>query len=79
MGSRTYGKGVVQQITYNGDGSAMKVTTARYLTPRNRIIDGIGLVPDVNVNENAHARFGDPAADAQLAAAIGIVQNKARL
>ena len=79
VGSRTYGKGVVQQITYNGDGSAMKVTTARYLTPRNRIIDGIGLVPDVNVNENAHARFGDPAADAQLAAAIGIVQNKARL
>jgi C-terminal peptidase prc len=79
VGSRTYGKGVVQQITYNTDGSAMKVTTARYLTPRNRIIDGIGLVPDVTVNENAHPRFGDPAADAQLAAAIGVVQNKARL
>ena len=79
VGSRTYGKGVVQQISYNNDGSAMKVTTARYLTPRNRIIDGIGLVPDVSVNENAHARFGDPAADAQLAAAIAAVQNKARL
>jgi C-terminal peptidase prc len=79
VGSRTYGKGVVQQLTYNVDGSAMKVTTARYLTPRNRVIDGIGLVPDVAVNENDHARFGDPAADAQLAAAIGIVQGKARL
>jgi C-terminal peptidase prc len=79
VGSRTYGKGVVQQLTYNVDGSAMKVTTARYLTPRNRMIDGIGLVPDVAVNENEHARFGDPAADAQLAAAIGIVQAKARL
>ncbi|HEY0393153.1 MAG TPA: S41 family peptidase [Candidatus Elarobacter sp.] len=79
VGSRTYGKGVVQEITYNGDGSAMKVTTARYLTPRNRVIDGIGLAPDVAVNENAHARFGDPAADAQLAAAIGVVQAKARL
>ncbi len=79
VGSRTYGKGVVQQITYNADGSAMKITTARYLTPRNRIIDGIGLVPDVTVVENAHAHFGDPAADAQLAAAVGIVQAKARL
>ncbi len=79
VGSRTYGKGVVQQLTYNVDGSAMKVTTARYLTPRNRVIDGIGLVPDVSVSENAHARFGDPAADAQLAAAIGVVQTKARL
>ena len=56
----------------------MKVTTARYLTPRKRIIDGIGLEPDVAVVENAHARFGDPATDAQLAAAIGIVQAKAR-
>jgi carboxyl-terminal processing protease len=79
VGSRTYGKGVVQELTYNGDGSAMKVTTARYLTPRNRIIDGIGLVPDLTVNENAHAHYGDPAADAQLAAAIGVVQSKARL
>ena len=69
----------MQQLTYNADGSAMKVTTARYLTPRNRIIDGIGLAPDVNVAENAHARYGDPAADAQLAAAIGVVQAKARL
>ncbi|MDQ6941738.1 MAG: S41 family peptidase [Candidatus Eremiobacteraeota bacterium] len=79
VGSRTYGKGVVQQLTYNADGSAMKVTTARYLTPRNRVIDGIGLMPDVNVVENAHAHYGDPAADAQLAAAIGVVQAKARL
>ena len=79
VGSRTYGKGVVQQLTYNTDGSAMKVTTARYLTPRNRVIDGVGLAPDVTVVENAHAHYGDPAADAQLAAAIGIVAAKARL
>ena len=31
------------------------------------------------MSENAHARYGDPAADAQLAAAIGVVQSKARL
>jgi C-terminal peptidase prc len=79
VGARTYGKGVVQQIVYNGDGSAMKITTARYLTPHNRVIDGIGLSPDVAVVENEHARYGDPAGDAQLAAAINIVQAKARL
>ncbi|GAC1575281.1 MAG: hypothetical protein NVS3B7_07740 [Candidatus Elarobacter sp.] len=76
VGNRTYGKGVVQQLTFNSDGSAMKVTTARYLTPHNRIIDGKGLDPDLRVNENAHARYGDPAKDAQLAAAIGIVRSK---
>jgi len=79
VGARTYGKGVVQQIVYNADGSAMKVTTARYLTPHNRVIDGIGLNPDVAVVENDHARFGDPAGDAQLAAAITVVQAKAKL
>lgn len=78
VGARTYGKGVVQQLTYNLDGSAMKVTTARYLTPRKRVIDGIGLVPDVPVSENDHPRYGDPATDAQLAAAINVVQAKAK-
>jgi carboxyl-terminal processing protease len=78
VGSRTYGKGVVQQLTYNLDGSAMKVTTARYLTPHKRVIDGIGLAPDVPVNENDHPRYGDPASDAQLAAAITVVSAKAK-
>ncbi|MDB5040414.1 MAG: carboxyl-terminal protease [Candidatus Eremiobacteraeota bacterium] len=77
VGSRTYGKGVVQELTYFNDGSALKVTTARYLTPHRRVIDGVGLAPDVAVEENAHARYGDPTADKQLAAAMEIVRNKA--
>jgi carboxyl-terminal processing protease len=77
VGSRTYGKGVVQELTYFDDGSALKVTTARYLTPHHRVIDGIGLAPDVAVEENAHARYGDPAADKQLAAAMEVVRTKA--
>jgi carboxyl-terminal processing protease len=76
VGSRTYGKGVVQELTYFNDGSALKVTTARYLTPHRRVIDGIGLAPDVAVEENAHARYGDPAADKQLTAAMEVVRNK---
>jgi carboxyl-terminal processing protease len=78
VGSRTYGKGVVQELTYFNDGSALKVTTARYLTPHRRVIDGIGLAPDVAVEENAHARYGDPAGDKQLTAAMEIVRSKAR-
>jgi len=79
VGSRTYGKGVVQELTYFHDGSALKVTTARYLTPHRRIIDGIGLAPDVAVKENAHARYGDPAADKQLTVAMQIVGSKAHV
>jgi carboxyl-terminal processing protease len=78
VGSRTYGKGVVQELTYFSDGSALKVTTARYLTPHRRVIDGIGLAPDVAVQENAHARYGDPAGDKQLTAAMEIVRSKAQ-
>ena len=76
VGDRTYGKGVVQELTYFNDGSALKVTTARYLTPRRRVIDGIGLAPDVAVAENKRARLGEPAADAQLAAALRIISGK---
>jgi carboxyl-terminal processing protease len=78
VGSRTYGKGVVQELTYFDDGSALKVTTARYLTPHGRIIDGVGLVPDVAVEENAHARYGEPAGDKQLSVALEVVGSKAR-
>jgi carboxyl-terminal processing protease len=78
VGSRTYGKGVVQELTYFNDGSALKVTTARYLTPNRRVIDGVGLTPDVTVQENAHARYGDPAGDKQLTAAMEIVRSKAQ-
>src|SRR5208282_4783193 len=36
IGTKTFGKGVVQTIYPLGDGSAVKITTARYLTPHNR-------------------------------------------
>jgi carboxyl-terminal processing protease len=76
VGNRTYGKGVVQELTFFDDGSALKITTARYLTPHHRVIDGIGLAPDVVVEENPHARYGDPAADKQLTTAISIIDGK---
>ncbi len=76
MGTKTFGKGVVQTIYPLGDGSAVKITTARYLTPHNRDINHLGITPDVVVAENKHPRFGDPARDAQLARALKFVDQR---
>jgi len=75
VGTRTFGKGVVQSIFPLPDGSARKVTTARYTTPSGRDIDKIGIEPDVVVAEPAGARRGDPATDPQLAAALATVRH----
>ena len=73
IGTKTFGKGVVQSIFPLPDGAAMKVTTARYMTPNGRDIDRIGLVPDIVVGEPADAVHGDPARDPQLAAAQNVL------
>ena len=47
MGTRTFGKGSVQTILPMVDGSALKLTTARYYTPSGRSIQAEGIEPDV--------------------------------
>lgn len=76
IGTKTFGKGVVQTIYPLPDGSAIKVTTARYLTPRNRDINHLGITPDIVVSENKHAQFGAPAKDDQLTRAIEYLNAK---
>jgi carboxyl-terminal processing protease len=49
VGSRTFGKGSVQEPTTLSDGSAIEFTVGRYLTPDGRSLDGTGVVPDVTV------------------------------
>ncbi|MDQ6948681.1 MAG: S41 family peptidase, partial [Actinomycetota bacterium] len=49
IGSRTFGKGSVQEPAKLSDGSAIELTVARYLTPNGRSLDGVGLDPDVDV------------------------------
>lgn len=46
VGVKTYGKGTVQQSMSVTDGSGFKLTIANYLTPKGKIIDGIGITPD---------------------------------
>lgn len=49
VGGVTFGKASVQSILEMKDGSAIKLTTARYYTPLGRSIQGVGIVPDVEV------------------------------
>jgi carboxyl-terminal processing protease len=76
IGTRTFGKGVVQEILPLPDGSAIKITDARYLTPHNRDINHLGIAPDIMVDENKDARIGDPTRDAQLQRAVQYLDDK---
>jgi carboxyl-terminal processing protease len=47
LGSRTFGKGLIQTLIPLGDGSGLAVTVARYLTPSGRDIQNLGILPDL--------------------------------
>ncbi len=49
VGTTTYGKGVIQQILTLPDGSGLKITTAKYLTPNRTEINEVGIEPDETV------------------------------
>ncbi len=49
VGERTFGKGSVQTILPLEDGSALRLTTARYYTPKDRMIHDQGIEPDIYV------------------------------
>ena len=48
-GTKTYGKGVIQQVLTLPDGSGLKITSEKYLTPNKTEINEIGIEPDVKV------------------------------
>jgi carboxyl-terminal processing protease len=50
IGQRTFGKGSVNNVRELSDGSALYVTVARWLTPKRRAIEGVGLRPDIEVS-----------------------------
>ena len=49
VGTKTYGKGVIQQILTLADGSGLKITTEEYLTPNRTKINKVGIEPDETV------------------------------
>ena len=49
VGTKTFGKGSVQTIIPMGDGSGLKLTTAKYFTPNGTSIHDVGITPDIVV------------------------------
>ncbi|MGN0336979.1 MAG: S41 family peptidase [Lachnospiraceae bacterium] len=49
IGTKTFGKGIVQSIRRLADGSAIKLTTSRYFTPSGQNIHGEGIEPDIKL------------------------------
>ncbi len=50
IGSKTFGKGLVQSVRGLGDGSGLAVTVAKYLTPSGRDINQAGIEPDIKID-----------------------------
>ena len=50
VGTKTYGKGVIQTLRTLTDGSGLKTTTEEYYTPNRNKINKIGIKPDYEVN-----------------------------
>jgi len=48
VGTRTYGKGLIQSVYELSDGSGIVVTVGKYVTPGRRFIDQSGILPDFN-------------------------------
>jgi len=68
VGKKTYGKGVVQGWFRINDGTSIKLTIAKYFTPNGVCIDGVGIQPDIEVEE------GSFATDLQLKKALEILK-----
>jgi carboxyl-terminal processing protease len=63
MGTQTFGKGSVQTILPMNNGTAIKLTTARYFTPNGRSIQAKGIVPDIVVEDAFDSGFNLREAD----------------
>ena len=86
IGQQTFGKGSVQTIIPLSDGSGLRLTTARYFTPKGRSIHGKGITPDIVIDppkdEVAAVKPGTPSLseaelmkrDVQLQRAIEILK-----
>jgi len=62
LGTKTFGKGSVQTILPLEDGSALRLTTARYYTPNGRSIQATGIEPDIEVRDGREPSEGHPGA-----------------
>jgi len=79
VGVQSYGKGSVQRwIPLSGENGAARVTIAKWLTPKERAIDGVGLTPDVIVEltEDDLANNRDPQLDKAVEVLLDLISQK---
>jgi len=84
VGTKTFGKGLVQSVRGLRDGSGMAVTIAHYLTPEGRDINKLGITPNVVVEltdaqrkelQQDRTKIGTPA-DVQYAKAVDVLKQE---
>lgn len=75
VGTKTFGKGSVQEVQEFEDGSAVKITIAEWLTPKERTIHKTGLEPDVKVEQTPEDY--EAKRDPVLERAVGILTGTA--
>lgn len=68
VGAKSFGKGSVQTIIPLGDGSALRLTTSKYFTPSGKLIHGVGVMPDITV-ENGVSQIEEDEEDTEATAA----------
>ena len=79
IGTKTFGKGIVQRIKQIPDGSGFKLTVSEYFTPNGTNIHGIGIKPDIEVKLPEDVQFIGPEnlkEDVQLKKAIEVISGK---
>jgi carboxyl-terminal processing protease len=75
VGETSYGKGSVQNvIQLQGDNGTVRITVAHWLTPKGRLIDKLGITPDVPIERTADDITADR--DPQLDAAVKLLLEK---
>src|SRR3989338_5964868 len=79
VGEKSFGKGSVQQLEEFKNGSSLKVTIAKWLTPNGRSITDLGIEPNVEVKmpedpEEGEIEIGTPGKDPQLDKALELLK-----
>lgn len=76
VGTKSYGKGIVQSVYSFVDGSGISITTAKYYTPSGVCIHDIGIEPDVEVLPNSKKAISEMelSEDTQLQKALEILR-----
>jgi len=78
IGTKTFGKGIVQVLLPLSDGSAIKVTTAKYFTPKGNYIHEVGIEPDVKLEYKQQKKEYDINKDNQVKKALEILKKESR-